>query len=161
MEGDVCSYIGDLISGPKHNPMSVYGQELGALLPLTVESILSSMWQSGICVGHLWTQERETQQRVLCLLSRSRHSSTTSGLAFIFHLTETENWGEGCLNSSLRCCLERPLCRRVVLTLQHRVSSRRSDSALGWFCIKFCQRVLSFCMYYCLFIKGFEVLSQW
>lgn len=27
--------------------------------------------------------------------SRRRHSSTESGLAFIFHLAETKNWGVG------------------------------------------------------------------
>ena len=58
------------------------------------------------------------------------------------------------------------LCMIIVIVLLAAASKfldmerSHSDSVLGWFCIKLCQCVLSFCMYYCLFIKGFEVLSQ-
>lgn len=41
-----------------------------------------------------WTQEGISAQG-LVLGSRSRHSSTESGLAFSFHLAETKNWGVG------------------------------------------------------------------
>lgn len=37
---------------------------------------------------------------------------------------------------------------------------RHSNSVLGLFCIKFCQCVLFSVCINCLFIKGFEVLSQ-
>lgn len=93
MEGDVCSHTGDLISSPQAQfQLCVWGKlsALCCFLELNPLSIACESIGSG--AEPFWTQESISAEG-LVLESRSKHSSTERGLAFIFHLAETKNWG--------------------------------------------------------------------
>lgn len=116
MERDVCHHTGDLVSGPKHNSVSMYAQKLKISLPRMCQ--LHCLWHKtkGACRcshqqrpggDHLGTQSTCHLLKGVLLGSRNRHSSTVSGPFFLRDRELRE------LISSLSCILEWHLCRQV------------------------------------------------
>lgn len=77
---------------PKHNSSSVYGENSALCYFLELNPLSIACESIGSGAEPFWTQESISAEG-LVLESRSRHSSTERGLAFIFHLAETKNWG--------------------------------------------------------------------
>lgn len=77
---------------PKHSSSSVYGENSALCYCLEFNPLSIACESVASAVEPFWTQERISTEG-LVLESRSRYSSTERGLAFIFHLAETKNWG--------------------------------------------------------------------
>lgn len=178
MESDVCHHTGVLVSGPKHNSVPRCARRAG------VRSLLSGPRPRQRAPAPDRPGADRLRAQGVPPGSRKGRSSSVGGPAYRFHFEETKNWGNGLPVSAVSWNdawagrgaggggggeSQRPDPRGGHATLTCRGRGTVFNISAGVSPFKLSSGVVLhkvlptcsfFCMYNCLFIKGFEVLSQ-